>query len=744
MTYDGSGTVHFYINGADAGFGSESQSPFTLYTYDINSYVVGGTGTNTDGETTMNGSFNGLMAGVEIYATALTPGQIGALYNATYPTEAEPAGLTLHFEIDHNGQSGNSGPYSLLFPELSANSNFEGPPGTGYFVSSYTSACTAQINPDGTTSFNGAYFPDYDSLITEFTNTWTLEVTNNAFTNFYTFYGTYFCSNDLPLVAVTFPEDGSTDVTNQPTFTWEGTTNLDTLYVQVTDTNNLAQYAYLPITQTSWLCPVVLSNGDNCNFFLDYNSNADATILATTPLNSLSQPIPGWVSTCTLYSFGYSAFTVANFPPPAPGTWTITGGMTTARALHTLTLLNNGLVLASAGEGTDYFPVSTAELYNPALGRWAGTGSLNTDRYGHTANLLANGKVLVAGGIQSFGAFGNTASTELYNPVTGTWATNNPMTTSRYGHTATLLGNGTVLAAGGQAHDSNGYSTLASAELYNPTNGTWTTTGLMSNARLFHTATLLTNGWVLVAGGEDTNGTPLASAELYNPVAGLWTTTGSMTTARTAHAATLLPGGKVLVAGGDNTQYNPQNSAELYDPVMGTWAATGSLMTSRAGAAAMLLNNGLVLVTGGVGNPPGILSSAELYNPATEMWTAAATMHSQREDFPAILLPNGQVLAAGGFFGGSLTNAELYGSTVAGLAPIILTGEILLPGGAFQFGFTNTPGMSFTALAATNLSLPLSNWSVLGSVPEISPGVYQFTDPSAANSRFRFYTVSSP
>ena len=136
---------------------------------------------------------------------------------------------------------------------------------------------------------------------------------------------------------------------------------------------------------------------------------------------------------------------------------------------------------------------------------------------------------------------------------------------------------------------------------------TFGNTGSLNTARYFHTATLLPNGKVLVAGGAGSSGNYLASAELYNPASGSWTPTGSLANARYAHTATLLPNGKVLVAGGAGT------STELYDPASGTWAVTGNLATGRLYHTATLLPNGKVLVAGG--DNIGSLASAELYDP---------------------------------------------------------------------------------------------------------------------------------
>jgi len=157
----------------------------------------------------------------------------------------------------------------------------------------------------------------------------------------------------------------------------------------------------------------------------------------------------------------------------------------------------------------------------------------------------------------------------LNTPASGNWTATGSMAQGRTQHTATLLPNGKVLVAGGVYGG-------ASAELYDPTNGTWTDTGSLAQTRFDHTATLLSNGMVLVAGGFGSGA--LASAELYDPASGTWTATNRLATARRDHRATLLPNGKVLVEG---TSGGASASAELYDSADGSWSNTGSLVTPR-------------------------------------------------------------------------------------------------------------------------------------------------------------------
>jgi hypothetical protein len=181
---------------------------------------------------------------------------------------------------------------------------------------------------------------------------------------------------------------------------------------------------------------------------------------------------------------------------------------------------------------------------------------------------------------------------------------------------------------------------------------TFGSTGSLNTARQSHTATLLTNGKVLVLGGYNSGGSPLASAELYDPASGTWTATGSLNTGRVYHTATLLSNGKVLVAGGIDATGHVSLTAELYDPASGTWAATGSLNTAHYLDTATLLPNGKVLVAGGFyGNGPFASAIAELYDPASGAWAATGSLHTARAEYTATLLPNGKVLVAGGRYG---------------------------------------------------------------------------------------------
>jgi hypothetical protein len=312
----------------------------------------------------------------------------------------------------------------------------------------------------------------------------------------------------------------------------------------------------------------------------------------------------------------------------------------------TMLTLHNGKVLLAGGDAN-----GMARLYDPA------TNTLTTSTMmfavgNPTATELADGRVLVTGGINSGHV---TVRAQVFDPNTLTWSLTGSMHTPRIYHTATRLADGTgmVLIAGGI---NDGGSPLGSAELYDPTTGTWSTAASMNAARELHTATLLPgSGMVLVMGGLG-----LSSAELYDPVTMSWSYTGFMSTAREFHTATVLPNGTVLVTGGTSNGTSALATAELYDPASGTWSNTMGMTTARERHTATLIN-GKVLVAGGTSNGTSALSSAELYDPGSHTWSAAGSLSSARYNHTAAPLGSNRVLIAGGYNGSSfLSSAETY------------------------------------------------------------------------------------
>jgi hypothetical protein len=248
------------------------------------------------------------------------------------------------------------------------------------------------------------------------------------------------------------------------------------------------------------------------------------------------------------------------------------------------------------------------------------------------------------------------------NPVHG-------MSARRAAHTATLLQNGKVLIAGGFASAAD--NSLASAEIFDSATNIFSPAGDMRAARSGHSATLLPNGKVLIAGGY--NGSYLTSAELYDPMARTFTPAGRMVMARSGQVAMLLRSGRVLLVGGTGVGWTFLAGAELYDPASNTFTTTGSMATARESHTTTLLADGKVLVTGGHrGRRPSVTihSSAEIYDLVSGTFTAAANMTRVRHKHEAILLRDGRVLIVGGSDErdgrGAYTSAEIYDPTRGG------------------------------------------------------------------------------
>jgi hypothetical protein len=325
-------------------------------------------------------------------------------------------------------------------------------------------------------------------------------------------------------------------------------------------------------------------------------------------------------------------------PSPAssvPGQFT-PGGTLTTDGGGPATMLADGRVLVLGSRDR------RAEVRDPATGTFTATGSMITARSDETATLLLDGTVLIAGGAEpSDVADSAVSSAEIYDPATGTFSRTGSMKTARFDHTATLLRNGLVLVAGG----TNGADSLSEAELYNPATGTFSSTGSMLEPLAENTATLLADGQVLITGGVN-HASADQTAELYDPVAGTFSATGMMVESAAAETATLLGDGRVLIAGGGDE--GPTTAgAQLYDPKSGTFSRTGSMGTPRQLAGAALLRDGRVLVAGG-SNGTLQLATAEVYDPATGTFAPTGSMSLPGTGLHATLLTDGRVLITGG------------------------------------------------------------------------------------------------
>ncbi|MGO9829319.1 MAG: Kelch repeat-containing protein [Myxococcaceae bacterium] len=454
------------------------------------------------------------------------------------------------------------------------------------------------------------------------------------------------------------------------------------------------------------------------------------------------------------------------------GTFSGAGAMASARFNHTASLLLSGRVLVVGGRSSAGAALLTAETYDAVAG-WNGAGSTLTAHVSQTASVLASGLVLVAGGLDASNSptavaesydelalvispesatlqagqsltftvsggsgtgltwafltnasagsispsgvytagevsgvsdviaatdsLGNSASATIAVLPMAVWTPVGAMTTGRVGHSATLLSSGLVLVAGGNGNTSRALNTT---EVFDPTAQLWNATGSLTVGRSAHTAVMLGSGDVLVAGGVDASGNSLASTELFSPTAGTWSVCGPLSFPRSSHTMTLLASGEVLVAGGIGTA---GAAAELFETQTNSWLATGSLATARSGHTATLLNSGQVLVVGGTDATGTALASAELYDRAAGAWSATGSLGIARSGHSATLLASGEVLVVGGF---STVNGQLRGGDnelynpntqtwttappegVGGgdTATLLDSGRVLFAGGATQDG----------------------------------------------------------
>jgi hypothetical protein len=386
---------------------------------------------------------------------------------------------------------------------------------------------------------------------------------------------------------------------------------------------------------------------------------------------------PSRSAAATLLLAGFVGLLLASSPAPADATlnaFNATGSMFQGRYGSAAAQLPNGKVLVTGGNDI-VNRLASSELYDPDTGTWASTGSLNEPRWRFAATQLADGRMMVVGGESAGG--GKLDSAEIYDPATGVWTTVAPMPIARWSPSAVTMPDGKVLVIGGWVDP--GSSTANAGNVYDPATDTWSWTPATPgyNAWPGTGVVVLTTGKVLVTSVNFSGGG--LDNLLYDPVAGTFSVTDTLTSSQGFGRVVALAGGKALLAGGVSG-ITAVNTAEVFDSAgaggTGTFTPTGtSMINARSFPGASLLPDGRVLLAGGFTQfltSSTALATAEIFDPSGSSgagsFSATASMSSARGGMPALTLDTGQVLVPGGASPGPVASAtaETYDTLSSG------------------------------------------------------------------------------
>lgn len=366
-------------------------------------------------------------------------------------------------------------------------------------------------------------------------------------------------------------------------------------------------------------------------------------------------------------SSGSTQPTLPTSPSPSPSPSSLvpnTVNLNFPRTISSTVNLTDGRVLVfgdyrSVNQNNQYAPaLAPPEIFNPHLKKFVVASPMNAPRDFGSTTILTDGRVLISGGEKGYPLPLSLSSAEVFDPTTNRFSSIGSMSIQRAGHTTTLLQDGTVLITGGSYWDntSSKQIVLNTAEIFDPIQHKfYLIQGSMMDARCGHSATLLPDGKVLIAGGANQNTNNLNTTEIFDPVSKTFKSYAHLNVGRYDHGAVLLTSNSVLVFGGSQclSECNPISSAEILTVEQdgsGSFRLLSPMNYARDMMAFAILPNGRVLVTGGStqGNGEGLQNTTELYNPTTEKFELGPTFTIPRKSHAVTVLSDGTVMLIGG------------------------------------------------------------------------------------------------
>eukprot|EP00160_Parvularia_atlantis_P014070 Unigene3286_Nuclearia_a/m.10075 Unigene3286_Nuclearia_a/g.10075 ORF Unigene3286_Nuclearia_a/g.10075 Unigene3286_Nuclearia_a/m.10075 type:complete len:598 (-) Unigene3286_Nuclearia_a:68-1861(-) len=429
----------------------------------------------------------------------------------------------------------------------------------------------------------------------------------------------------------------------------------------------------IPTVDANGRLVVTYGGGDLCPSFGNVPRQAVVTFICDP--NQLGVPVYVREDAC-VHSYtwtGSLGCAKAALSPPAPdlpvfddGGWEIFANMSTPRGYHAAALLQDGRVLVAGGRTVGNTQVKSSELLDVGAKQWTATGAMEMERVFLTLTVLNNGSVLAVGGVPNTGAdLANLPVAETYNPTTGTWARAGAVTPHRFGHSATRLPNGYVLVAGGVVV--NTVADLNVTQIYNPDINSWSPARPLNRARFGHVAVLLADGSVLVAGGfvNVNNATDaISTVEIFSLTAGNWTVVGSLKVARGDARVQALPNGGALIVGGatrlpGGSSLVSTGTCELFSASTRMWTLLSELRVARSSFSLVFAQGRYLYAIGGVAyGTAEAIESVEVFdlkplsenNLAQAGWTfSSSTMLGPRYGLTATVTSSNEIIAVGGF-----------------------------------------------------------------------------------------------